>query len=348
MDMGSRLDHPGSLHHVMCHAVDGCAPFIDIKHASTFMYCLGRSVEKTGLSVLAWAVMPNHVHLFIRCREQPLSATMQSLLVSFAMIFNHETHRRGHLFRGKYKSILVENGSYAMQLVRYIHLNPVRAGLVRSIDALDYYPLTGHSGFVRNQPEKWHDLEGLRSLLNKTGAEALSAYSSLLRTGDGIYDESPELDSGSWLLGKSGLVEASRVSLTSRRYQCWGAVLGSREFALETAQKLGSSVDRRIRVRVSLEVELQMICALTGISRVCLTSDSRLAPVVSARSMAARFLVEQRGLSMSEVARMLKHTPSSVGKMLERTKDPLFGTRYSDFVEKLGSIVKTDLMGEGG
>ena len=292
--MGSRLDRPGSLHHVMCRSVDGCAPFKDMEAASTFMESLGIGSEKDR------SLNPGMGHhaesRSSACplqRTTPVEPPCGQLLSDLQSSTTTMTHRRGHLFQGKYKSILVESGSYAWQLIRYIHLNPVRAGLVRSIDALDYYPLTGHSGFVRNQPEKWHDLEGLRSLLNKTGAEALSAYDSLLRTGDGIYDESPELDSGSWLLGKRGLVEASRISLTSRRYQCWGAVLGSREFALEIARKLASAEDRRIRVRVSLDDDLQRICTLTGVKRVCLVSESRLASVVGARSIAARYLVER-------------------------------------------------------
>jgi len=217
----------------MCRAVDGCAPFIDMYNASSFLECLGRGVDKTGIHVLAWAVMPNHVHLMVRCGEVGLDSFSRSVLVSFAMRYNKGNGRRGHLFQGRFRSILVEEGRYARELIRYIHLNPIRAGMLDTLDALASYPLTGHRGIVEGCPEKWHDVDSLFALLSDGGDDAGRVYDSMLRDGHSEIDTSM-MRTGNLILGKSGVEEASGEPLSSRRYECWGAVLGSKQFALST------------------------------------------------------------------------------------------------------------------
>jgi len=109
-------------------------------------------VRQTGLQVLAWALLPNHVHLLVRTGPQPLATAMRRLLTGYAVAFNHRHKRQGHLFQNRYKSVLVEEEPYLLELTRYIHLNPIRARVVPNIVVLDRYPWTGHSAVMGTSP----------------------------------------------------------------------------------------------------------------------------------------------------------------------------------------------------
>lgn len=297
----------------MCRAVDGCAPFIDMYNASSFLECLGRGVDKTGIHVLAWAVMPNHVHLMVRCGEVGLDTFSRSVLVSFAMRYNKGNGRRGHLFQGRFRSVLVEEGCYALELIRYIHLNPIRAGMLDTLDALARYPLTGHRGIVEGCPEKWHDVEALFALIAEEGADAKRIYCSLVREGLGDVDTSI-MRTGNMILGKGGIEEADGEPLSSRRYECWGGVLGSKQFALniiDSMQEKGA-----FRNRTDISQFFEAFERSSGIGKEALLSRSKLPSVVSARRQAVHSLVMDYGLTKSEAARMMKLTPAAVTKML--------------------------------
>lgn len=102
-------------------------------------------LEQMGMECLAWALMSNHVHLLLRPSENNLGQFMRRLLTGHAVTFNLRHHRSGHLFQNRYKSIICEEEPYLLELVRYIHLNPLRAGLVSSIGELKVYPWSGHA-----------------------------------------------------------------------------------------------------------------------------------------------------------------------------------------------------------
>lgn len=313
----ARLDQPGSTHHVMCRAVDRYAPFQDMELASIMLGSIARSVLKYGHSILAWALMPNHLHLLVRCSDRSLSGFIRSVLVRFAMIYNRKKERRGHIFQGRFRSILVEDGRYVLELIRYIHLNPIRAGLVRSLDQLAGYPLTGHRGFVAGKSEPWHDVSELTKVLSADGTDPMENYLHLL--GDEWDGESNtmQMTAGNWLLGKAGLVAPRTDSLTSRRYDFWGAVLGSRDFAVEVARSASLSGTGMIRGRVSLDEMIIKELDPEGRILELARSDSRSSPAVDARRQMAAFLCGRAFMSVSQIARYLRKTPSAVSRMLK-------------------------------
>jgi REP element-mobilizing transposase RayT len=90
--------------------------------------------------VYAWALLPNQLHLLVRTGQRPLPRTMRSLLTGCAGAFNRCHRRTGHPFQNRYKSIVVEEEPYFLELVRYLHLNPIRAGIVDGLRAIDRYP----------------------------------------------------------------------------------------------------------------------------------------------------------------------------------------------------------------
>ena len=121
-----RIEYPGAVYHVMARGNQGGAIFKDDKDRKRFLETLEEACEKTGWLIHAYVLMANHYHLLLEIRRTNLSQALQWLNVSYSVWFNRRHGRSGHLFQGRFKSVLVERESWGLELSRYIHLNPVR------------------------------------------------------------------------------------------------------------------------------------------------------------------------------------------------------------------------------
>ena len=145
-----RLDAPGILQHVMARGIERRLIFVDDPDRKDFLARFAQILEESQTQCYAWALIPNHFHLLIRTGQAPLSAVMRRLMTGYAVSFNHRHRRVGHLFQNRYKSVVCEENTYLLELIRYIHLNPLRAKLVSDLNALDVFPWTGHSTLMGN------------------------------------------------------------------------------------------------------------------------------------------------------------------------------------------------------
>ncbi len=131
MPRKARIDAPGALHHIIVRGIERRNIFLDDVDRENFLARLGAVIEDTQTACFAWALIPNHVHLLLRTGDGPISRVMQRLLTGYAVSFNRRHRRHGHLFQNRYKSILCQEDAYLLELVRYIHLNPLRAKMVQ-------------------------------------------------------------------------------------------------------------------------------------------------------------------------------------------------------------------------
>ena len=143
-----RLDAPGLLQHVMARGIERRKLFRDDKDRNSFLDRLAIILEETQTQCYAWALIPNHFHLLLRTGPTPLSKVMRRLMTGYAVTFNKRHKRSGHLFQNRYKSVVCEEDPYLLELIRYIHLNPLRAKLVKALKELEKYPWTGHSAIL--------------------------------------------------------------------------------------------------------------------------------------------------------------------------------------------------------
>ena len=143
-----RLDAPGLLQHVMARGIERRKIFFDDKDRKSFLERFAGILEETQTQCYAWALIPNHLHLLLRTGPTPLRNVMRRLMTGYAVTFNKRHKRSGHLFQNRYKSVICEEDPYLLELIRYIHLNPLRAGLVKDLKELDKYPWTGHSAIL--------------------------------------------------------------------------------------------------------------------------------------------------------------------------------------------------------
>lgn len=145
MPRTARIDIPNLLQHVIVRGIEKRDIFINDNDRLDFVTRFSRLLESTGTECLAWALMSNHFHLLLRVRVITLSKFMRRLLTGYAVTFNLRHNRSGHLFQNRYKSLVCNEEEYLLELVRYIHLNPLRAGAVATLDDLDGSQWSGHA-----------------------------------------------------------------------------------------------------------------------------------------------------------------------------------------------------------
>lgn len=140
MPRGPRLDAPGTLHHVILRGIERRDIVCNDKDRDDFRTRMGDLALSTATSIFAWALMNNHAHILLRSGPEGLPVFMRRFLTGYAVSFNRRRQRCGHLFQNRYKSIICQENAYFTELVRYIHLNPLRAGIVASMAELTAIP----------------------------------------------------------------------------------------------------------------------------------------------------------------------------------------------------------------
>lgn len=124
-----RVHFPGALYHVISRGNQRQKIYKDDPDYQRFETLLGEVIKRHALTLYAYVLMPNHFHLLLEVGRVPLSKAMQVLLYRYTRGYNQRHRKSGHLFQGRYKAILCDRDNYLMELIRYLHLNPVRAGM---------------------------------------------------------------------------------------------------------------------------------------------------------------------------------------------------------------------------
>ncbi len=159
-----RIEYEGAYYHVLSRGVEQRDIFYDDSDRLIFLDILGRVSERFDIDIYAFVLMNNHYHLLIKTNKANLSRSFQWLGTTYTGYFNRKHDRRGHLFQGRFRSIIVEDDAYLIQLSFYIHRNPVRAGLV---DRLVDYRWSSYPAYAygRSQPS-WLNTDFLLSQFN--------------------------------------------------------------------------------------------------------------------------------------------------------------------------------------
>ena len=155
MPRQARLDTPGTLHHVIIRGIEKKPIVDDVKDRKEFVNRLGILSTEEKTAIYAWALMNNHAHILLRSGPGGLSRFMRRLLSGYAIYYNHRHRRHGHLFQNRFKSIICEEDAYFQELVRYIHLNPIRARIVQTMSKLGKYAWCGHSVIIGKRKLDW-------------------------------------------------------------------------------------------------------------------------------------------------------------------------------------------------
>jgi putative transposase len=171
MPRAARLHYPGGIFHIVSRCLNREYLLDGETERAYYIALLGRVLSRTDHRVLAWCLMSNHVHLVVEAGEAPLARLMKPLHTGYAVWKNTQDGRLGPVFAERYRSILVERDAHLDELVRYVHLNPVRAGVVTSPEASRW---TSHRAYLGADPcPVWLDIRVVLSRFARDAKEAL-------------------------------------------------------------------------------------------------------------------------------------------------------------------------------
>jgi len=337
MPRQSRIDAPGALQHLMGRGIDRRHIFLDKTDYDDFIDRLARLFPETGTSCYAWSLMPNHFHLLLKTGSAPISRVMQRLLTGYVVGFNRRHRRVGHLFQNRYKSILCQEEAYLLELVRYIHLNPLRAGLVSGYDGLAHYPYCGHRVILGRQAEDWQDASYvLRSFGNRAG-RARQRYGEFVRAG---IEKGRRTDlTGGGLLRSQGGWAAVTAMRQSGEYQKGDErILGDGDFVEEVLSRAEEDLIRKYRLAAEgydLDRLIERVSELVDMEPEEIVERGKDKRKVVARSILCFWATDFLGLSQTELARQLGLTQPSVSQAVQRGKKIVRERSYALFDHKM-------------
>ena len=179
-----RIEYPGAWYHVMNHGRRGEDIFSDGKDFEAFLVLLKEAAELFGFRVAAYCLMSNHYHILVQTPDGNLSRVMRHINGVYTQRYNRRHKEDGQLFRGRYKSILVEEDSYLLELLRYIHRNPVRANICKSVED---YPWSSHHSYVSNAKKwAWVHKRFLLGMFASQASKAKKAYVEFVQYADSL------------------------------------------------------------------------------------------------------------------------------------------------------------------
>jgi len=269
-------------------------------------------------TVYAWALLPNHVHLLVRTGTRPLARAMRSLLTGYAGAFNRRHHRVGHLFQNRYKSIVVEEETYLLELVRYLHLNPLRVGIVVTLQALDCYPWTGHAALMGTQLYPWQETEEVLGRFARARGRARAAYRAFME--DGVArGRRPELQGGGLVRSHGGWQAVQALRRGREAYLGDERVLGGSAFVEQVLHE--AEIQQRHPKGLPLDEVIRKVCLHVGINPDALPRGGRRRVLCRARQGIAYLWVEVSGGSGRGLADRLGVCPQSLYESAARGRE---------------------------
>lgn len=320
MPRTARLDAPGVLHHVMIRGIERRAIFRNDKDREDFIARLDMLCSESETRCYAWAFLPNHAHFLFRTGSQPLSRLMRRLLTGYVIGFNRRHRRSGQLFQNRFKSIICQEDTYLLELVRYIHLNPVRAGILKSLDDLRSYAYCGHSALMGKVKRNWQDVGYVLGYFGKRKAEARRAYASYVQEGIG-RGQRKELTGGGLIRSLGGWTEVRDALKGGGHIMSDERILGDSDFVDSVMKRSGQGYERRHRLRqrgYDLDRIAERVAEVLGMKAEEIYLKGRQDRRVKARSLLCFWASRELGMSHTDLAKKLEMSLAGIGFSVQR------------------------------
>lgn len=322
MPRGARLDTPGTLHHVIVRGIERRNIVDDDLDRENLVSRIGRVAAETQTAIYAWALMSNHAHMLMRSGAGGLALFMRRILTGHAVSYNRRHRRHGHLFQNRYKSIICQEDAYFTELVRYIHLNPLRAGLAASLTQLDRYPWCGHAVVLGKRDYSWQDRDYVLKWFGKRVGPAKKAYREFVEKGI-PQGQRPELVGGGLIRSMGGWSAVKSMRRSGMEEKSDARILGSSEFVNQMIDEADRHVKHQLAGEDLIDAAQTIIrsgCAEHRVSIKLLRSGNRRQAVSNLRKRLVLKLVNEIGLSLAETGRQVGLTTSGVAQILRRNQ----------------------------
>jgi len=301
-----RIHYPGATYHVILRGNAGQDVFFSPSDRYHLHLLLQEGIEKYGHRIHAFCLMPNHIHFLIQVADVPLPKIIQNLSFRHTRYINKEQERTGHLFQGRYKAVLIDIDAYLIQLVRYIHSNPVRAGMVTSCDA---YRWSSHLTYLGRDVIPWLFTDWVLGQFSEDREKARQRYAEFVRQGE-KEEHRPEFSRGS----------------------CEGRLLGDDHFI----KKALIQAEEKIRENFRLEEVLASVCHVYSVGIPELKTRVRQQNIAEARAMAAIVVRESGHLRLVDLAAQLGRDLSGLSQGARRLERKL--QRDKDLKKRLKDV----------
>lgn len=320
MPRKARIDAPGALHHIICRGIERRKIFRTDFDRNDFLERLEEKLLESQTACYAWALMPNHFHLLLRTGNVPIAKVMSRLLSGYAGGFNRRYRRAGLLFQNRYKSILCQEDAYLLELVRYIHLNPLRSGLVPTLEELDHYRFSGHSVLMGHRNFACQEVKAVLTRFGKRILAARHAYRAFVEEGVAL-GKRPELTGGGLIRSLGGW--GALKSLRRKREHLKGdeRILGDSDFVESVLSAQNEFLERRYALRakgLDFHAILKRIGDVYGLKAEGILSGGKQPELVEARSLACYWAVKELGMTTVEVSRRFGITQPAVSRAVYR------------------------------
>lgn len=262
--------------------------FFDRQDRTKFFFLLQEGIEKYHHRIHAYCLMTNHVHLAIQVGEIPLSRIIQNLSFRYTRYINRRMKQTGHLFQGRYKALLIDAESFLLELVRYIHNNPVRAGMVKSPSE---YPWSSHSVYLGKTSVPWVTTDWVLARFFSGKKRAIKLYEVFVH---------------------AGIEEEHRTEF--HRGTIEGRILGDDRFGEEAFIKASQQVSSK----TTIAHVLKKVCKHYKIKPDDLSIRGKQRSLSEPRSIAAYIVRETDHLSLTELGRKLKRDLSGLSQAASR------------------------------
>jgi putative transposase len=310
MPRTARIDIPRQLYHVTARGVERRDLFHDDMDRQAFLARFSTLMTETETQCLAWAIMSNHIHLLLRPGPQGLAAFMRRLLTGHAVAFNRRHRRVGHLFQNRFHSLLCEEDTYLLPLIRYIHLNPIHAGMVSDLAGLDRYPWCGHVVLMGNATLTGQQVDEVLGYFGQREKPARRSYRDFLA--DGVENGQVSAASG---FGKGDLIQSLSIENGS---DCGdGRILGSHDFAERFLPGESPSPSESL----SFQELIQRVAQEFSVTVDDLRGRSRTRDLSDARALICHLAISHLKMSGAEVAHHLGQVRSSVTRAKRRGEE---------------------------
>ncbi|VAW49206.1 Transposase and inactivated derivatives [hydrothermal vent metagenome] len=303
-----RIHVPGGVYHVMLRGNGGQDIFFDEEDRCHFYLLLQEGVSRFDYRIHGFCLMDDHVHLAVQVGEESLSKIMQNISFRYTRWVNQKQNRKGHLFQGRYKAVLVEQDSYLLQLVRYIHLNPVRAEMVLEPEA---YAWSGHRAYLGKEILPWLNTEWVLSQFGKRLSSCRKHYEEFVLAGrcERYRDEFHGGEIDKRILGGDGFVK-----------------------------KMIAKSMVQTRKEVVLNDLIRCVCKEYDIDEKQLTSSTRDRYTSEARQVVGWLALKSDNLTLTQVAEYFGRDVTTLSRGVKRVEESILKSKT--FAKKLKKLNK--------
>jgi REP-associated tyrosine transposase len=278
-----RIQFEGAFYHIIVQGNQKQDIFCDEGDRRRYLERLRIYKDKCGFLLYAYVLMTNHVHLLMETLADPISRIMQMINFTYSQYFNRKYGKVGHLFQGRYKSYLCDKDSYLLSLVRYIHRNPMRAGIVKDVGA---YEWSSHGDYVRGS-KGLVDTDKVLRLFSERRGIAVRKYGEFMTAEESDRNVSP--------------------------YEAYEQQIVGDEGFIERVQKRMDGIERKT-TKLPIEALVQAVEKETGVDLLDLVSRRRGEGLRRARGILV-LLAKEIGYTLTELQRILKRDVSVLSRL---------------------------------